>query len=48
MSLLRAVVTRFDAPSDRVYECRRCGTTLDADAEACPRCDSTSIACYEF
>ncbi|ELY95142.1 hypothetical protein C483_02221 [Natrialba hulunbeirensis JCM 10989] len=26
-----------------VYECRRCGTTVDSDAETCPACESDAI-----
>lgn len=31
-----------------IYECRRCGTTLDAEATACPYCGPTEIARFEF
>jgi rubrerythrin len=30
-----------------IYECRRCGTTLDAGDGQCPRCETASIARYE-
>ncbi|PSP63940.1 hypothetical protein BRC77_05275 [Halobacteriales archaeon QH_8_64_26] len=30
-----------------VYECRRCGATLDAGDEHCPRCETASIARYD-
>ncbi|AKH98653.1 MULTISPECIES: zinc ribbon domain-containing protein [Halobacteriaceae] len=29
-----------------MYECRHCGTTVDHDADRCPRCDATAIARY--
>lgn len=29
-----------------VSECRRCGTTVDADTERCPRCGAEAIARY--
>ena len=31
-----------------VYECRRCGTTLDPNASRCPYCGPTEIARFEF
>ena len=31
-----------------VYECRRCGTTLDANASTCPYCGPTEIVRFEF
>lgn len=31
-----------------VYECRRCGTTLDANARTCPYCGPTEIVRFEF
>lgn len=34
--------------STMIYECRRCGTTLDAGDERCPRCEVSSIARYEI
>jgi len=32
----------------RLYECRECGTTVQADTEACPACGSEGIAEYEL
>jgi RNA polymerase subunit RPABC4/transcription elongation factor Spt4 len=29
-----------------IFECRRCGTTLDRGASTCPACDSEAIAEY--
>lgn len=29
-----------------VCECRRCGTTVDTDAETCPGCGAAAIATY--
>ncbi|EMA31121.1 hypothetical protein C445_15196 [Halobiforma lacisalsi AJ5] len=26
-----------------VYECRRCGTSVDEDTERCPECDAEAI-----
>ena len=31
-----------------VYECRRCGTTLDAGDGQCPHCETTTVARYEI
>jgi rubrerythrin len=31
-----------------VYECRNCGTTLDAGDDSCPECDSEDVVEYEF
>lgn len=31
-----------------LYECRRCGTTVDHDADRCPVCDGEEIACYNL
>jgi predicted RNA-binding Zn-ribbon protein involved in translation (DUF1610 family) len=34
--------------SETVRECRLCGATLDAEADACPECGSNRIARYEI
>lgn len=31
-----------------IYECRHCGTTLEAGNRRCPRCETSSIARYEI
>lgn len=36
-----------DAPVT-LYECRRCGTALPADADRCRECGSEEIAIYTF
>ena len=33
---------------ETLFECRRCGTTVDADTEVCPECDSDDIRRYEL
>lgn len=39
----------FPTPSaDVVHECRRCGTTVDEDADACTECGSEGIARYRI
>lgn len=30
------------------YECRHCGTKLDAGMDICPVCDSTEITVYDL
>lgn len=42
------VVQPAAGESDRsfVYECRRCGTTVGAEATICPRCERRTIAEY--
>jgi len=29
-----------------IRECRRCGTTLEADEDVCPNCDSDAVVTY--
>lgn len=36
----------FDGGPPYVYECRRCGTTVNAETTVCPRCDRDTIAEY--
>jgi ribosomal protein L37E len=49
MSVIGTLVRRYrDEGPRRIYECRRCGTSLDADAGECSQCGSTSIATYEL
>lgn len=31
-----------------IYECRRCGTTVDHDTDHCPACGSAGIARYDI
>lgn len=31
-----------------IYECRRCGTTVDHDTDCCPVCGVAEIARYEL
>ncbi|WP_247728452.1 hypothetical protein [Halovivax limisalsi] len=35
-----------EAERSVVYECRRCGTTVDDASTACPHCDRRTIAEY--
>ena len=34
--------------SQRIDECRHCGTTVKPSMNGCPACGSTEIAHYEF
>ena len=45
--LWRRGISRPNA-STVVYECRRCGTSLDGEVERCPHCGLTSVARYEI
>lgn len=33
---------------DLLYECRRCGTTLESEVGDCPQCGKSDIAAYEI
>lgn len=33
---------------ETLFECRRCGTSLDAAVEVCPECESAEIASYRI
>lgn len=37
--------TSGSVTGDRHYECRECGTNVDPDTDACPRCDG-EVAVY--
>ncbi|ELY39811.1 hypothetical protein C496_14076 [Natronorubrum tibetense GA33] len=37
-----------DNQEEVVYECRRCGTTVDKDTETCPACNTESIVQYRI
>ena len=47
MALLRRV-RGFIRDEKFVYECRRCGTTLEADIDVCPHCGKRDIAVYDL
>jgi hypothetical protein len=49
--LLRVVRNPASLESDSpttVYECRRCGTTLEAGDDRCPHCETSAVARYEI
>lgn len=51
MSLVRSglrQVLRRETQSQVIYECRRCGTTVDRSAESCPVCGAAEIAQYDI
>lgn len=49
MGLLGTLVRRYqDEGPERIYECRRCSTSVEAETAECPRCGSTSVATYEL
>lgn len=35
-----------ETPSQVIYECRNCGTTLTPESMACPHCDETAVVEY--
>lgn len=48
---LRTVVRRLFASGNQplvMFECRLCGTTLDAETETCPECGTAEISRYEI
>ena len=46
MSIITSLVQRYRGPT-RIYECRRCGTTLHASDDVCNACGASSIAVYD-
>jgi predicted RNA-binding Zn-ribbon protein involved in translation (DUF1610 family) len=46
--MIRSTLRRLLSDSMALYECRSCGTTLDADQEMCPACGSDEIARYDL
>lgn len=48
MSRLVSRVRSWLADDGVVYECRNCGTTLDAPEDGCPACGAEEIVRYEF
>lgn len=47
MSLSTAVRRWLSDEDALVYECRNCGTTLEATADQCPTCGSTEIVVFD-
>lgn len=49
-SVFKTIKTLFTTRSNHqvLYECRHCGTTLDADSEQCPTCGTAEIARFVF
>lgn len=50
MTVVRLMIRPDPAASSHavLYECRHCGTKLNAGADACPVCDSIEIASYDL
>jgi rubrerythrin len=46
MTLLRRV-RKLIGDGGPVYECRRCGTTLESDIGDCPQCGESDVAVYD-
>ncbi|WP_436910349.1 hypothetical protein [Halosimplex marinum] len=47
MGLFASLVARDD-PGTVVAECRRCGTTVEADTSVCATCGSEDIVRYDI
>lgn len=48
-SLIERVTTTLgEARTDQFHECRRCGTTVTADADTCPECGAADIVQYDL
>lgn len=47
MALLRRV-RGLIGDGNLVYECRRCGTTLESEADDCPQCERSDIVTYDI
>ncbi len=43
LELIKTVLFREDG-GNVLYECRRCGTTVDTAETACPTCETVDIA----
>lgn len=48
LGALRDVASTESRSGTTVYECRRCGTTLDAGDDRCPHCETPTVARYEI
>ncbi|ELY50968.1 hypothetical protein C493_18321 [Natronolimnohabitans innermongolicus JCM 12255] len=46
MNVLRQLFQRRRSQS--LFECRRCGTNVDAETETCPVCESAEISRYDL
>ncbi|MFD1515759.1 hypothetical protein [Halomarina rubra] len=47
MSIIASIVERYRG-STRIFECRRCGTTLCETDDVCEACGERSIAVYDL
>jgi ribosomal protein L37E len=48
MNVLESLRELLDGDEVVLYECRRCGATVSAEAVECGRCGSPEIARYEW
>ena len=49
MASITSLVRRFGiGRPETLFECRRCGTSLEAAVEVCPECESAEIASYRI
>ena len=44
---LKGLLSSESQPT-RVFECRRCGSSVTANQSECPVCGAAEIACYEI
>ncbi|WP_415378897.1 hypothetical protein [Halosimplex sp. TS25] len=47
-SLVEAVKRLLTPSSAVLFECRRCGASLDEESEPCHECGSEDVSRYEF
>lgn len=48
MNVLQTIRGAISTDYVILYECRRCGTTVDSESDDCPYCDVHAIARYEI
>jgi rubrerythrin len=48
MSVRRLLPRVTARGTETIYECRRCGTTLDAERAVCPYCGPTNVVEIEL
>lgn len=52
MGMIKTLLTGGPAPMEEstsvIFECRKCGTTLNGKHATCPYCGPTDVVCYEL
>lgn len=48
MNALQTIKDVFSTNGVVIYECRRCGTTVDSESDPCPFCELDCIARYDI